>query len=49
MEPIQFIETWNIHNSINLYLLEAIKEEYLVDISSSKGRNVGEHLGMGVR
>ena len=40
----QLIETWEIHNRINLYLLEAIQEEHLVDISASKGRNVGEQF-----
>ena len=40
----QFIETWEIHNRINLYLLASIKEEHLADISASKGRNVGEQF-----
>lgn len=44
MEVKQFIETWEIHNRINLYLLKALKEEHLADISSSKGRNVGEQF-----
>ena len=38
------IETWDINNRINLYLLKAINASYLVDISSSKGRNVGEQF-----
>jgi len=38
------IDTWNIHNRINLYLLDAIDEKYLSDISASKGRNVGEQF-----
>jgi uncharacterized damage-inducible protein DinB len=42
MNPLT--ETWQIHNRINLYLLESIEEAYLTDISSSKGRNVGEQL-----
>lgn len=37
-------ETWNIHNRINLYLLDAIVEEHLTDSLSSKGRNVGEQF-----
>ena len=37
-------ETWEIHNRINLYLLEAIAEENLKDISASKGRTVGEQF-----
>lgn len=38
------IEAWQIHNRINLYLLDAIDEKHLADISSSKGRNVGEQF-----
>jgi len=37
-------ETWQIHNRINLYLLDAIDEGNLVDISASKGRTVGEQF-----
>ena len=37
-------ETWKIHNNINLYLLEGIKDEYLKDTSLSKGRNIGEQF-----
>ena len=37
-------ETWQIHNRINLYLLEAISETSLQDALSSKGRNVGEQF-----
>jgi uncharacterized damage-inducible protein DinB len=37
-------ETWQIHNRINLYLLENIDEAGLQDISASKGRNVGEQF-----
>lgn len=44
MDTTQIIETWKIHNRINLYLLENIKEEYLADISASKGRSVGEQF-----
>ena len=44
MNPNQMIETWEIHNRINLYLLDAIKEEELTDIAASKGRTVGEQL-----
>jgi uncharacterized damage-inducible protein DinB len=40
----QMIDTWNIHHRINIYLLDAIKEEYLADVSASKGRNVGEQF-----
>lgn len=44
MDIKQIIETWEIHNRINLYLLESITEEHLADISASKGRNVGEQF-----
>ena len=37
-------ETWQIHNRINIYLLEAIEEAHLADTLSSKGRNVGEQF-----
>ena len=40
----QLAETWQIHNRINLYLLNGIDEVYLKDISASKGRNVGEQF-----
>ncbi|MGZ3751431.1 MAG: DinB family protein [Mucilaginibacter sp.] len=42
MNPL--IETWQIHNRINIYLLESIDEKHLKDVSSSKGRNVGEQF-----
>jgi len=38
------IETWEINNRINLYLLNAINEEFLSDTSVSKGRSVGEQF-----
>ena len=40
----QLLETWEISNRINLYLLNAIKEEHLADLSASRGRNVGEQF-----
>jgi uncharacterized damage-inducible protein DinB len=40
----QLLETWNLHNRINLYLLEAISEAALSGLSASKGRSVGEQL-----
>ena len=40
----EIIETWNINNRINLYLLESIPENNLADISASKGRNVMEQF-----
>jgi uncharacterized damage-inducible protein DinB len=44
MEDKQFLEAWEIHNRINLFLLDAIDDEHLSDISASKGRNVGEQF-----
>lgn len=38
------IETWQINNRINLYLLEAIPAEYLDDKMTSKGRSAGEQF-----
>ena len=40
----QIIETWEINNKIDLYLLNAIEEDHLSSISSSKGRSVAEHF-----
>ncbi len=37
-------ETWNIHNRINLYMLDAIKPEALAGVSLSKGRSVGQEF-----
>ena len=42
MNPI--IETWQIHNRINLYLLDAIAEGALAGQSASKGRTVGQQF-----
>ena len=36
----QLIETWQIHNRINLYLLDAIPDEALGDSLGGKGRTV---------
>ncbi len=38
----QILDTWRIHNRINLYLLDAIEPEALAGVASSKGRSVGE-------
>ena len=38
------IDTWEIHNRINLYLLNGIDEANFADISPSKGRTVGQQL-----
>jgi uncharacterized damage-inducible protein DinB len=40
----QIVDTWNINNRINLYLLEAIPPDALNDISASKGRTVAQQL-----
>ena len=44
MDAQQLIETWQINNRINLYLLDAVSEEHLADALLSKGRNVGEQF-----
>ena len=40
----ELIETWEIHNRINLYLLESLSETSLGSTASSKGRTVGEQF-----
>ena len=44
MEEEQLLDTWNIHNRVNLYMLDAIAPEALGDVSASKGRSVGEEF-----
>lgn len=44
MEGKLFLETWEVHNRVNLYLLEAVEPEHLEDVSASKGRSVGEQF-----
>jgi uncharacterized damage-inducible protein DinB len=44
MDEQQFLETWEIHNRINLYLLDAVDSAALVDVAASKGRTVGEQF-----
>src|SRR4029453_5158311 len=41
----QIVETWTIHNRINLYLLEAIPAAALSAVSASKGRTLAQQLG----
>ena len=36
MDDQQFLETWEIHNRINLYLLDAVEPASLVMLSASK-------------
>jgi uncharacterized damage-inducible protein DinB len=40
----QLLETWQIHNRINLYLLAGIAPEALQDCATKKGRNVGDQF-----
>lgn len=40
----ELVETWNIHDRINRYLLAAVPEEALGFVSASKGRTVGEQV-----
>jgi uncharacterized damage-inducible protein DinB len=44
MDKQQLIETWQINNRINLYLLDAIPAEHLGDTMTSKGRSAGEQF-----
>jgi uncharacterized damage-inducible protein DinB len=44
MDEKQFLETWDIHNRINLYLLDAVEPAALASLSASKGRTVGEQF-----
>jgi uncharacterized damage-inducible protein DinB len=44
MDAQQLIETWQINNRINLYLLDAIADEHLSDALVSKGRIVGKQF-----
>ncbi len=44
MDSQQLIETWQINNRIDLYLLEAIPAEHLDDALVSKGRNVSSQF-----
>lgn len=44
MDDKQFLETWDIHNRINLYLLDDIDPAHLQDVAAAKGRTVGEQF-----
>ena len=44
MDEKQFLETWEIHDRINLYLLESVEPGSLSSLSASKGRTVGEQF-----
>jgi len=40
----ELIQTWEINNRVNLYLLNDIDEAWLQDTAASKGRNVGSQF-----
>lgn len=44
MDDNQLIETWQIHERINVYLLDALAPLALNSYSASKGRSVGEQF-----
>ena len=44
MDANQILETWQIHDRINLYLLDSIDADALDSHSASKGRSVGEQF-----
>ncbi|HJY30279.1 MAG TPA: DinB family protein [Pyrinomonadaceae bacterium] len=44
MPDNQLVETWQIHDRINLYLLDAVDPSSLDSHSASKGRSVGEQF-----
>lgn len=44
MDHKQLLETWQIHDRINVYLLDSIGEPDLRSHSASKGRSVGEQI-----
>jgi len=44
MDNNQLLETWQIHDRINLYLLDSIAADALHSHSVSKGRSVGEQF-----
>lgn len=44
MSEDALIETWNIHNRINLYMLDAIKPDTLSGTLLSKGRTIGQEF-----
>jgi uncharacterized damage-inducible protein DinB len=44
MDANQLLETWQIHDRINIYILDAIEPVSLDSHSASKGRSVGEQF-----
>lgn len=44
MADNQLLETWQIHDRINVYLLDAVDPQSLNSHSASRGRSVGEQF-----
>jgi uncharacterized damage-inducible protein DinB len=44
MDGKELVETWEIHNRINLYLLDSLAPGSLKDAPAPKGRSVGEQF-----
>lgn len=44
MDDKALIETWQIHERINLYLFESVSPDSLNSLSASKGRTVGQQF-----
>ena len=44
MQENQILETWDVHNRVNLYLLDSIAPESFASVPASKGRSVGEQF-----
>jgi uncharacterized damage-inducible protein DinB len=44
MANTELLETWQIHDRINLYVLDAVDPSSLESHSASKGRSVGEQF-----
>ena len=44
MSTNPLVETWQIHDRINLYLLDAVDDASLDSFSASKGRSVGQQF-----
>lgn len=40
----QLLESWDIYNRVNLFLLDTIEPEHLAVVSASRGRSVGEQF-----
>lgn len=44
MDREQIIDTWEINNRLDLYLLDSIAEDHMSDALSSKGRDVAKQF-----